>query len=60
MNDKDIVMAQTLEAILVQLSQLNDKIDRFSTDLTEFSERFEEVVDRMETERRLDLYGVDG
>lgn len=53
-----------LEAILVQLAQFSKKqdflierVDRFLVDLNEFSERFEEIVQGMEAERRLDLYG---
>ena len=50
-----------VEAILMQLGQINanvsgltEQIANMVTDLTEFSERFEEVVTAMENERRLD------
>ena len=49
------------EAILIQLAQinanisgLNEQITGFVVDLSEFSDRFEEVVTEMENERRID------
>lgn len=50
-----------LEAILMQIGQINanitrlaDRVEVFTTDLREFSERFEDVVTQLEDERRLD------
>ncbi len=51
-----------VQAILMQLQQLNaniekliERVDKNTTDLSEFSERFEEVTDQLADERRLDL-----
>ena len=51
-----------LEGILIQLGAVNgslenlaNRLDKFIVDLSEFSERFEEVMDKIEDERRLDL-----
>lgn len=44
-----------LEAILMQVGQLNARIEKITADWIEFSERFEDVVTQLEDERRLDL-----
>ena len=53
---------KALEAVLMQLSQLNaniekliERVDKNTTDLADFSERFEEVMTTVEDERRMDL-----
>jgi hypothetical protein len=52
-----------LEAIITQLAQLDaavtkmvERMDKQLSDWEEFSERFDEVVTRLENERRLDFY----
>lgn len=44
-----------LEQILAQLATLSERLEKYTTDLTEFSDRFEEVMSAVEDERRLDL-----
>jgi hypothetical protein len=44
-----------LEAILLQLKALTDRVEKYAIDLSEFSDRFEEVVAELADERRLDL-----
>lgn len=52
-----------LEAVITQLAQLDaaitklvERVDKQILDWEEFSERFDEVVTRLEQERRLDFY----
>lgn len=53
---------KALEAMLMQLTQLNANIERLierveknTADIADFSERFEEVMTTVEDERRMDL-----
>ena len=55
-------MDEALLAIVAQLAQitaaqnrLTERLDKFIVDLSEFSERFEDVIENLENERRLDL-----
>jgi uncharacterized tellurite resistance protein B-like protein len=55
-------MDKTLEAILIQLGLINtnltklaERVEKYAIDLSEFSDRFDEVVTQLEDERRLDL-----
>ena len=59
-------MGEQLATILYQLVQINtaitqlsEQIGAYTTDLSEFAERFEEVMERLENERRLDLIDYD-
>lgn len=62
-------MDKQLEAIQVQLAGIAEAVKgiealatavkKFTTDLTDFSERFEEVVTALEAERRIDLFGLN-
>ena len=47
-------MDEKLEAIWDAIIRIEEKLDKHIADLSEFSERFEEVVLQMEAERRLD------
>jgi hypothetical protein len=51
----DIVMQ--LAQINITLNRLVERIDGFTTDLSDFSDRFEEVVLQMESERIIDTIG---
>jgi len=48
-----------LEEIMLRLTAIEEVLDKFTTDLGEFSERFEEVIERVEAERRVDRYGLN-
>jgi hypothetical protein len=50
-------LLEQIAALNVKLERLMTKVDGYTTDLAEFSERFEDVVGRLENERRLDLMG---
>ena len=61
---EEIMTDRLLEEILVQLGTMNDqltsiegRLERYTADLSDFSERFEEVIERLEEERRLDRFG---
>lgn len=45
----------SIEASLTKVGPLAERVDKFVADLAEFSERFEEVVQQLADERRLDL-----
>ena len=54
-------ITKILEAIVAQLGQisaaqnrLTERVEKYVSDLEEFSQRFEEVVEQLENERRLD------
>ena len=49
----DELLAQ-LKHISAAMATLADRVERYDADLREFSERFEEVLTRLENERRLD------
>ena len=55
----DEIAGKILEGILTQVGLLNGKIDRLTLDLGEFSERFEEIMEQIEHERRLDRLSFD-
>ena len=56
----DTVILNGIGEIIIRLAGIDDKLDKFTADLSEFSDRFEEVVERMESERRADLFSLHG
>lgn len=59
MDDTFAILAQ-LEALNRAINQLNQRIDEQVADLREFSERFEDVIERLEEERRRTVWDEDG
>ena len=43
-----------LNTLIVASTSLSGRVEKYVADLEEFAQRFEEVVDQLENERRLD------
>lgn len=52
----DQKILELLEHIVAELAELRRRLDKNTTDLSDFSDRFEEVMLQLENERRLDFF----
>ena len=54
--DEALLALITQQKLLTDaITRLMERVERISVDLGDFSERFEETMERIENERRLDL-----